>query len=287
MIYIIIAICFILIIALVAIESHRELNKIRISRYDLSGNNIPESLKHKKMVFISDYHEACDGRNNPRIISLIDKESPDFVLVGGDMTNGNESLQTEVPSIGLINSLAENHTLYYTYGNHEKRIVDDYYGIGVLWEDYLSKLSDKVHILLNDSANLTEDGSAVLYGLDLPLEYYNRISYPKLDKTRLDDLIGERDKKKFAIVMGHSPDFIKGYAEWGADLVLSGHFHGGLIRFPLLGGFISPRLRLFPRYDYGLYEVDDTRMIVTNGLGQHSVKVRVNNIPEIVVINFN
>ena len=136
----------------------------------------------------------------------------------------------------------------------------------------------------NKSTSL--EGNIKLYGLGVPPEYYGRgFGFPRLSKDKINELIGEVDKNSFSILLGHAPDFIEGYTGWGADLSLAGHFHGGMVRLPIVGGVISPRLLLFPKYDYGLYIHNSKREIVTNGLGQHSIKLRLNNIPEIVQIN--
>lgn len=287
----IVLIVFLVIVALVMIESRREMNKYRITEYVISGSNasVPTGLRDKKIVFLSDYHEACDGRINDEIIAAIKKQKPDYILLGGDMLNGHLSLEGDPPSIGLINALANICPVYYAYGNHEKRVVLDYYNVGPLWEEYSGRLDRRVHFLINDKAYLNgiDSSGGVVYGLDIPLENYGRIVFPKLGNEEIREMIGTKPEGEFVILLGHAPDFFDGYSEWGADLVLSGHFHGGLIRFPLLGGLISPRLHLFPKYDYGLYKKNNSQMIVTGGLGQHSVKIRVNNRPEIVVIKFS
>ena len=289
MIFIIVFLCLLAVFVLVILESLRELNHFKVTRYSLDGNDIPKGLKGKKIVFISDYHEACNGKLNTDIINAVKNISPDYIFIGGDMLNGHDSLEGDQPSIQLVNELVNICPLYYAYGNHEKRVVVDYYNVGAEWDEYLSKLDSRVNFLINDKAYLNgKDASGgVIYGLDIPIENYGRIRYPRLMKRDIDEMLGKKPDDEYAILLGHTPDFIEGYSEWGADLVLSGHFHGGLVRLPVLGGVISPRLRLFPKYDYGQYEVAGSRMITTNGLGQHSLKIRINNIPEIVLIEFN
>ena len=74
------------------------------------------------------------------------------------------------------------------------------------------------------------------------------------------------------------------YFEAGMDLVLSGHAHGGQIRLPFVGGIIAPHQGCFPKYDGGLYEKDETNMIVSRGIGNSLFPVRFNNRPEVVLI---
>ena len=105
-----------------------------------------------------------------------------------------------------------------------------------------------------------------------------------MDQDYLASLIGRPDPDSFHILLAHNPDYFPRYAEWGADLVLSGHVHGGIMKLPLLGGVISPSLRLFPKYDGGLFEERNSRMILGRGLGSHTIPIRVFNPGELIEI---
>ena len=272
---IIIAILIILII-LAFVESFRELRCVKITTYDIEDDKISED---KTVVFLSDYHEA--KIINEKIVSAVDKASPDVILVGGDMINGFEHEGLVESSAALLNKLVEKYPVYYAYGNHESKLID---AAPDVWKKYQESLSSDIKYLLNDSVSL--GGNIRVYGLNTPREFYKRgFGFPRLTKKEIEELLGEKSKNEFGVLLGHAPDFIEGYTSWGADLSLSGHFHGGMVRLPLLGGMVSPRLLLLPRYDYGIYEENSKIEIVTNGLGQHSIKLRINNIPEIVQVN--
>lgn len=272
---IIIAILIILII-LAFVESFRELRCVKITTYDIEDDKISED---KTVVFLSDYHEA--KIINEKIVSAVDKVSPDVILVGGDMINGFEHEGLVESSAALLNKLVEKYPVYYAYGNHESKLIDVAPDV---WKKYQESLSSDIKYLLNDSVSL--GGNIRVYGLNTPREFYKRgFGFPRLTKKEIEELLGEKSKNEFGVLLGHAPDFIEGYTSWGADLSLSGHFHGGMVRLPLLGGMVSPRLLLLPRYDYGIYEENSKIEIVTNGLGQHSIKLRINNIPEIVQVN--
>lgn len=272
---IIIAILIILII-LAFVESFRELRCVKITTYDIEDDKISED---KTVVFLSDYHEA--KIINEKIVSAVDKVSPDVILVGGDMINGFEHEGLVESSGALLNKLVEKFPVYYAYGNHESKLIDVAPDV---WKKYQESLSSDIKYLLNDSVSL--GGNIRVYGFNTPREFYKRgFGFPRLTKKEIEELLGEKSINEFVILLGHAPDFIEGYTSWGADLSLSGHFHGGMVRLPLLGGMVSPRLLLLPRYDYGIYEKNSKKEIVTNGLGQHSIKLRINNIPEIVQVN--
>ena len=92
------------------------------------------------------------------------------------------------------------------------------------------------------------------------------------------------DHDRFQILLAHSPLYFEQYADWGADLTLSGHFHGGTIRLPLLGGVMTPQYQFFLPWCGGEFEKDGRKMLVGRGLGTHSINIRLNNISQLLVI---
>ena len=95
----------------------------------------------------------------------------------------------------------------------------------------------------------------------------------------------EAGHEMYEILLFHSPLFFETCRKWGADLTLSGHIHGGIVRIPGIGGVISTSYRLFPKYDGGYYEQNQKKMIVSRGLGSHTIPVRLFNPAELVVID--
>lgn len=86
------------------------------------------------------------------------------------------------------------------------------------------------------------------------------------------------------IVLAHEPQYLQEYADAGADLVLSGHAHGGQFRLPFIGGLVAPDQGFLPKYTSGDYTIADTDMIVSRGLGNSIIPVRLFNYPEIVCV---
>lgn len=297
-ILIIILLIILFILLAVFLESIRELNSLRVTSYEIDiskkitalgqDKSISyDDLKDKKIVFLSDYHEALCLKE--KIIHKIRDLKPDLILVGGDMVNGKSEKEDTSPASDLLNSISKVAPVLYALGNHDDNMKSNFYDTSDLWAEYVSRLNPEIKFLENESVSLF-GGALTVHGLDIPLRYYKRFKFPKLTATDINEVLSLSDEKSYNILLGHAPDFIDSYLEWGADLVLSGHFHGGMVRVPLLGGLISPRLRLFPKYTYGKYDRDYNgavrSLIVTNGLGQHTLKIRINNIPEIVVISF-
>ena len=82
----------------------------------------------------------------------------------------------------------------------------------------------------------------------------------------------------------HNPSYFENYVDWGADLSFAGHVHGGVLRIGKRG-VISPQFILFPKYSGGMYEKDNKAMIVSCGLGFHSMPIRINDRAEIVIVD--
>ena len=103
----------------------------------------------------------------------------------------------------------------------------------------------------------------------------------------LERLMGQASGEMYTVLLAHHPNYFPQYAAWGADLTLSGHIHGGVARVPFWGrGVISPAWRLFPRYDGGIFREGKAVMVLSRGLGIHTIPVRVFNPGELWVIDF-
>ena len=106
-----------------------------------------------------------------------------------------------------------------------------------------------------------------------------RITLSNIDEFIKEDI--------FTVLLSHRPELFEEYAKSGVNLVIAGHAHGGQFRLPFVGGLFAPNQGFFPRYDSGLYEKNNTKMVVSRGLGNSAVPIRFNNRPEIVVIELN
>ena len=120
-------------------------------------------------------------------------------------------------------------------------------------------------------------------GLSLPSRYFG-VRHKTLDTQIVHLLVKAPDPDHFQILLAHSPTHHAAYDAWGADLTISGHYHGGQVRLPLIGGVISTGWTLFPKYDMGMYALKNGKLIVSAGLGTHTIPLRINNPPEAVYI---
>lgn len=272
------ALCVITLVNIL-LESHRENKKISFSSYRIKDKRLK---KNAKIVMISDLHNACYGEKNSELLHVVETISPDLILVAGDVIVGKTGLSVDT-GVDFLNSLGESFPVFVGKGNHEMR-TSIYEKYGDMWETLYERTKDKVHWLINDSIYLA-DYNMTIYGLDMKPEYYRRFKKLYMDSAYLEEELRKPDKRSYNILIGHDPDYFEEYAAWGADLCVSGHVHGGLIIIPHLGGLISPMIKFFPKYYKGVYNIGDSHMIVSAGMGLHTLKIRVNNEPDLVIIN--
>ena len=272
------ALCVITLVNIL-LESHRENKKISFSSYRIKDKRLK---KNAKIVMISDLHNACYGEKNSELLHVVETISPDLILVAGDVIVGKTGLSVDT-GVDFLNSLGESFPVFVGKGNHEMR-TSIYEKYGDMWETLYERTKDKVHWLINDSIYRAEYNMTI-YGLDMKPEYYRRFKKLYMDSAYLEEELRKPDKRSYNILIGHDPDYFEEYAAWGADLCVSGHVHGGLIIIPHLGGLISPMIKFFPKYYKGVYNIGDSHMIVSAGMGLHTLKIRVNNEPDLVTIN--
>ena len=142
---------------------------------------------------------------------------------------------------------------------------------------------EKMGVVHVSDGHVCLDRDLVLYGVDLPERYY-RPGTPSMEPGFMEKALGKSDEKRFSILLAHSPVFFEEYAAWGADLTLSGHFHGGTIRLPGLGGVMTPQYQFFHPFCGGVFEQNGRWMLVSRGLGTHSINIRIGNRPQLAVI---
>ena len=153
-----------------------------------------------------------------------------------------------------------------------------------LFRDTLKRIGVK---LLSNKSRMIEGTGIRVTCLDLPLSYFPRFGHRPLGYKRMTEMLGEPDKRWYNILIAHDPLHFKSYSDYGSDLIVSGHLHGGVVRLPGLGGLISPELKLFPKYDAGEYRRKGSRMLVTKGLGMHTIHVRINNPTELMIVDLH
>ena len=242
--------------------------------------------KETRAVVLADLHNKKYGKENERLLAAIREQGPEFILIAGDILTASPGKPLE-PALEFLGELAKDYPIYYGEGNHEHRLKlypDTYGDMGERYGQALKELG--IEPLVNSHCLIQECGIAV-YGSEIDKHFYKRLRIPEMPADYMESILGKPDKNRYTVLLAHNPDYFPRYAAWGADIVLSGHVHGGVARVPFLGkGVISPGFRLFPGYDGGIFREGQSTMVLSRGLGMHTIPVRLFNPAELWVINF-
>ena len=273
-------ICIVIIIVVCLISIWHASTHFHKVYYRLSSDKISKPVK---FVVLSDLHDKKYGADNEKLLRAIQEEHPDGILIAGDMLTALEH-RTEKVAEAFIRALAKFCPVYYGMGNHESKMKWNKEKFGHLHEGYIQDIKDAGAILLLNKACALKEENICIYGLDISKEYYKRLRKTPMAEDYVQQILGKADETSYNILLAHNPAYFDNYVKWNPDLVLSGHVHGGLVRLPLLGGVIAPSLELFPKFDGGKFTKDNTTMIVSRGLGFHSIEFRMWNPAEVVVL---
>lgn len=280
----IIIILLILFVLVIIAESIRENRMFRVTRYHLKSPKIGESIR---IVFLTDLHNQTYGADNQRLLKAIELQHPDMILIGGDMLVSNSKVECYNEAVKLVKTLAGQYPVFYANGNHEQRMKEQPEVYGDMYQQYMKQIKGLgIHFLANQTETIMVKGEALtITGLEIYYKCYTKgFKTEPFTLTDAEKCIGKKRGKRYHILLAHNPMYMEAYKEWGADMILSGHLHGGVVRIPGLGGVISPQIRFFPRYSGGHVKEDDIDIISGRGLGSHSIPIRIFNIPELVVI---
>lgn len=281
--------CIVLFIIAVYLYQKRIHHTLKMEEYWIKVPQMTSGQVPVNCVLLTDLHGNQFGNHNQRLIEAIKKTKPDMIFISGDMFVKSKTFDPTV-ALELIKELVKICPVYYGNGNHEKKVCD-------FWEEsredfflYKKQVEEMgVHYLMNESIDVNlNDIPFRITGLDLGLEHFQKIyKKPTLNVEKITEYIGNPcEVERFQILIAHNPQYFDEYANWGADLVLAGHVHGAMIILPGLGGVIAPNWKVFPKYDFGEFHIGKSTMILSRGLGMHTLKIRIFNEPEISVIHF-
>ncbi len=269
-------------------------NRISISKYIYSSPKVNGDFDGYKIAVLSDLHANEVGTGNSLILQKIRELNPDSIMTAGDMVSDN-AINMHI-TYDLLKSLSKSYEIYYGCGNHELKLALNH----VTREEYrqyrraLRKIG--VHYLNNKSCHIFRGESKIsVTGINIKRKYYKKFGKRNMPDSYLQRLVSSdgvcgADGGGLSILIAHNPVYFEQYAGWGADIVLSGHVHGGIMVLPFIGGVISPALELFPKYDFGEFRMKRkadghiSKMYLSRGLGAHTIPIRINNKPEIMVV---
>ena len=236
---------------------------LEVNTWVIGNDKIPAAFDGFRIAQVSDLHNAGFWQD---VVEELRQIQPDIIVLTGDLI---DSGKTDVDAaLAFAGQAAQIAPCYFVSGNHEAWSPGH-------WEKLREGLKQSGIVLLeNERVSLGRDGEHLtMLGLSDPAFGG--------DHARI---LGELAAGEgYRILLSHRPERMKLYAEAGVDLVFSGHAHGGQFRIPFLGGVIAPDQGLFPEYDSGLYEQDGTAMLVSRGIGNSIIPLRICNRPEILV----
>lgn len=238
-----------------------------ITTYTYESEKLGADLDGYRIVQISDLHNAEFGKENKKLLETIRSCSPDIIVITGDLVDSNHTNVER--AVAFVKEAVKIAPVYYVTGNHEYWLEPSEN------EQMMQGILAAGACDLDDEAVCIEkgDSSFMLAGLD----------DQHLSDETLKNLLQEQ-KNELSIVLAHEPQYLQNYANAGADLVLTGHAHGGQIRLPFVGGIVAPDQGFLPEYTSGKYNRADTEMIVSRGLGNSIIPVRLFNYPEVVCV---
>ena len=252
------------------------LGKLSAKEKIVSYKVYSSKIRHKiKIALITDLHSCYYGENMSTLISHIENQNPDLVLLGGDIFNNR--IYDNTNALTFLKRISRMYKCFFVYGNHD-------YKAGSLKSVHEIKekiLSFGITILNGTYKTMEIKGQAInICGIDDP-----HISH-SFDK-QISYVGNVSQNGNYTILLSHRPELINEYLKYNFDLILSGHAHGGQVRIPkILNGLYAPNQGLFPKYAGGRYDFEKTCFIISRGLARESVPVpRIFNNPEVVIIN--
>jgi hypothetical protein len=247
---------------------------VAITKYEIKSNKIPKSFDKYRIALITDFH---DSKNFDQIITQTEKVKPDVILLGGDIMNMHT--KNSENSLKLLLGLKKISPIYFITGNHEN-FNKNYY------DNFSNDLENlKIPVLSNKTILLKKNEDQItLTGMKDPYLQDNEIENSKFIDNFRQYTKKEVNSRKYNILLMHRANVFPFIADLNYDLVLSGHLHGGIVWFPIIGGLFSPDLKTPPTYTSGIYNIKNAKMIVSRGCDENPNRIRVFNGPEILNI---
>ena len=252
---------------------HWSNHSLQVQRFTFTSPRLPAGFDGCVIVQLSDLHGTLFGEDNRDLLKVVAKERPDYIFLTGDLLDQYRATPHSY-AVSLGGALADIAPTYFVTGNHEWALPDV--------PGLKRKLEEAgVQVLTNEYAVLARDGdNAVLAGIDDPNGYADQ---------KTPEEVAEEVRAAFAdpfwILLAHRNNYFEDeYCRLGADLVISGHGHGGLVRLPFTDGLVSVERTFFPSYTAGFYQAGGADLFVSRGLGNSGRTFRLFNRPQVAVL---
>ena len=260
---------------IVASSIIRQNKKLKVRKTTLKFDKLPQAFDNFKIAQVSDIH--CDkvGHSDLSFINKIKNFNPDMIVITGDILDSyNNNMDI---AYNILSQLAIVAPCYFVSGNHELRLPEEYEQL----KNRMKKLN--ITYLHNSKLFISKNNESInLVGVEDYNFFKNedKLNHRANFIKTLEELYSPNH---FNILLSHRPEKFPIYADIRYELIFSGHAHGGQWRIPFVGGIFSPSQGFFPKYTNGNYVLEDSTLIVSQGLGNSSFPIRINNRIELVL----
>lgn len=262
-----------LIATLVPLYLYRQNNDVQINHYTVEAPEISngESIR---IAQVSDLHNKEFGDNGQKLATMIQNELPDVILITGDIFD--RTSKDFDNAIELVTALKTVAPMLYVPGNHEAD--------SPLYPQLREALRIQGVTVLENQRTFLEINNEKLYFVGLKDPRFRDFDMEKILLQLMEEISSE-NKGAISILLSHRPERFDLYNKYDADIIFSGHAHGGQIRIPLVGGVFAPHQGFFPKYTTGTFTENESTMVVSRGLGNSRFPFRINNKPEVVIVD--
>ena len=250
---------------------------LELNTYTVTSDRLPDAFDGFRIAQVSDLHNVEMGKDNERLLALLEEAKPDAIVITGDMIASPRNTRVDV-ALRFAERALVIAPCYYVTGNHEEKTAK--------YADLKAGLLALGVVVLEDARATIEREGEVITVLGAHDPSFNADPTLPDDEAVMDAKLKVlvREDDGYTLLLSHRPELFEVYAAYGVDLVFSGHAHGGQFRLPLVGGVVAPNQGLFPKYDAGLFSEGETHMVISRGIGNSILPFRVNNRPEVVLV---
>lgn len=255
-------------------------NSITIKEIVFKNDKVPDRFDGYRILQISDLHNKEFGKKQSKIIKKIVKINPDIIFITGDLIDSNNT-NIDI-AMEFINGAIDIAPIFYVSGNHEA------------WSGSYHTLKSKLEevgvvVLENQKTEIFKDNNSIdIIGL-ADRSFIESDYFEYSGNVQMADLLSSlvEENSHFKILLSHRPELFDIYSNRDIDLVFSGHAHGGQFRLPFIGGLIAPDQGFFPKLTDGVHTKNSTWMIISRGLGNSIIPIRIFNRPELIVVTLS
>lgn len=237
---------------------------LTVTPVEIADPSLPKAFDGFRIALVADLHNHPWGS---RLTDLLRQQQPDLIAICGDLIDSAHT--NTATALAFVREAAAIAPVYYVTGNHEAWAKQKA-------PSFLADLAQAgAHVLTDEWVTLGVEGEQLrIAGLRDPASGGST-------SAALRHVLTDAP---YTILLSHRPELFEQYVLYGAELVLAGHAHGGQFRLPWLGGLIAPDQGLLPRWTAGVYRQENTAMVVSRGLGNSVIPLRIGNPPELVVV---